>query len=185
VVCGCAGDDCEDMYDTIEQCDTDYDACYREIGLQRDCEIDSDCALTPRQCCGGLTDFDAVIAFSSGADVFDSEVCDGRLGCGPIYLPPKPSLYAECVEGQCRTLDIEAVAQCSSDDDCQARVNECCNCPELAPDAARLAVAVPDEFDIFKGCSRTINDCICAEGPPEGVSATCDDDFSICALVDE
>jgi len=183
VVCGCRGDDCGELYPSLSECDDAFSACYENFGVTRACETDAECALVPRACCGAITEPDAVLAISGGGAELDSELCDGRLGCPGIFIPPKPSLYAQCVAGRCETLDVAPVAACDTDADCTVRSKGCCNCPLGESAAELLAVASPDQYYDFASCEVTCD--LCLEPPPEGITATCDDSFGLCALSEE
>jgi hypothetical protein len=168
------------LYESSSDCDDAFSACYADLGVERACDTNADCTLVPRACCGANTEPDAVLALSGGGAELDSELCDGRLGCPTIFIPPKPSLHAQCVEGQCETLDVAPVAVCETDADCTVRSKGCCNCPVGESPAELLAVALPDEYYDFAACHVECD--LCLDMPPEGIISTCDDDFGLCAL---
>ena len=183
VICECAGNDCDAMYDTLRDCDDARAACYEQRGIDRACQVNADCVVASRLCCPDPTGLDNVLAVNQTAvDSLRQSLCADDQGCPAIFIPPKPTLYAQCVAGQCETIDIAAIAGCESDEDCGVRSNDCCSCG-VQPGAGWLAVASPDGYSSFAGCD--VNCDACLDSVPDTVHATCDVDFALCALTSE
>jgi hypothetical protein len=179
VNCGCEGSECDALYSSMAECDRSRNECYTRRGVDLECTTHSDCVLAQRYCCGGLTGADQAIALvADTASTYYDLVCEAIEGCPAVYIPPKESVYATCVNNHCEAIDVESVATRSSDDDCLVRSKSCCTCDVLAPDDL-LAVSDTEGYESFANCDGVCPECV--SSLPDDVSAVCDDS-GLCAL---
>ena len=133
IVCGCLGDDCGQLFGSIEACDREYGVCYAKAGIDQSCKSHLDCQLRSRLCCPGCgaPGADELLATNRGSpDLAKLGACEGDgSACGHMCAAlPSPSLASACVDGQCTTLDLSAYASCALDSDCHVASKDCCDC---------------------------------------------------------
>lgn len=176
VVCGCLGADCEALFPSIEACDVAHAACYAAQGLSLECEQHADCSLMPRRCCASCEDptHDELIAIRVGpATPRATGVCwgDADASCRMCQDFSVANVYAACVEGTCRLLDVSAHTSCTTSADCRISTKDCCECGgDFSADGMIVVNATfraPDYCPADMGCPE------CGAQIDPGVSARC------------
>jgi hypothetical protein len=184
IPCGCQGSDCDALFPSADACDHAYRACYADRGVSRACTVHADCAVQARSCCAACsgTDDPGEVLMATRADapsLRDAGRCvgDPQGACDDCEPFPYYSVYAACIEAECRLLDVSAHAACEVDADCQLTTKDCCAC---GGDFSSLGmVSVDASFTLHDHCSDV--PCLeCAGGQASDVVAVCRE--GVCAV---
>lgn len=182
VMCTCAGDDCGSLFQTAEQCDRAYQACYADAGLTRSCETHADCRLRPRTCCtpcATIQEADQMIAENLSAD--GASVCLGDPGgnCTDCDSIQNPALYPACIDGQCTVMNLTNFAGCAVDEQCRVSTKDCCECGGDV--SATGLIAVNPTFSRHPECAAVA----CGECAADfaGATAVCNQEVGFCEVV--
>lgn len=169
VQCDCQGADCDALFATADECDHAYRACYVEHGVPRVCKTHADCQVVSRTCCSSCSQTDdpgqALMAVSIDAvDLNAARICNGDPsgGCDDCVPFEYWSVYAACVEGECRLLDVTPHAHCETAADCHLTTRDCCSCGGDFTSSGLIAVdssfVTPDYCSVDVGCPECEGD---------------------------
>jgi hypothetical protein len=183
VVCNCEGSECGELFDTGEECDSAFKACYAKRGVTRACATHSDCRLQFRTCCGecSLPGRDSMLATSTtSASLVEAGMCigDPNAGCPDCVTDHNPTLYSVCLDGECRMADVTAQADCETNDDCKLLSKSCCQCPE---DVRTDLIAVSQDTRYLPFCAALSCEA-CEHEPDQQVGTTCNAELGKCEM---
>ena len=145
--CQCLGEDCDELYPTMEACDSNYAACYRSQGITGACEDDDDCKLTFRGCCEpcGFQRLDVLAATTESEEARWHGACEPDAGCTlqecAEPFQPSPEARAECVESRCQVVSR-----------CEGRDAE--ECEEVEGCVAMYGSPRGSGEQVYGGCAR-------------------------------
>lgn len=147
----------------------------------RACRKTSQCTLVPSSCCQpcdepSASNYEAVVR--GYEEAFRAVACPKDTACPACETPFTPHLFAACVAGTCRAVDLkeDPASSCETDSDCTLLPPRCC--PRISPnDPPPHAIAINESRaeDFFVSLCAGVND----DGPPcewqapAGLNAIC------------
>jgi hypothetical protein len=189
VLCGCAGEDCEEIYASNDECLDAHRAC-TPLTM---CTKPSDCVLSSTNycSCNEVTLIDAVAISEARQFDFSSRSLAFGQPCPDCEHDPfaaaRTRFLPQCVSatqwegGQCQLLDTELLP-CTPEVGCRVRARSCCEC---GADVSREnLMAIPNGGDAaFNALCEADQACEdCGADYPDSVVALCVDGF--CTLMD-
>lgn len=177
IPCRCQGNDCNALFATADACDHAHRSCYAEHAVSRDCVTHADCVVQSRYCCQSCAQVDdpGQVLIATAADspsLLDAGICvNPQAICDDCVPHNYQSVYAACVEGECRLLDLSRQASCQTAADCRLVTKDCCDCG--GDFSASGIVAVDDSFERPDYCPANQGCLACIGGPADGARALC------------
>lgn len=184
VLCSCEGSECDSLYETADECDSAYQACYAKRGVRRSCTTHADCRQQYRSCCPECYFSDANLLIATSYDSPEPKAAGMCVGdpeqvCGKCLPQGSPTLYSICLEGQCRMVDVSAQADCETSADCKLVSKSCCECPQ---DVRTDLVSVNVDTTTLPFCSASDDCVLCEEESGRQVGSTCNTDVGKCGM---
>jgi hypothetical protein len=187
VLCDCEGADCDRMFATADECDRAYRECYAERGIRRACSSHGDCVVQTRACCeacgpSGDPQAQLIATTADSPTPRAAGICigDPEGGCDDCVGYVEPAVYAACVEGECRLLDVSDQANCQTVDDCRFVTKDCCPCGGDFTAPGLLGVdasfSQPEYCPADQACPE------CEGGMPSGARMSCDESVGKCRV---
>jgi hypothetical protein len=188
VLCGCAGSECGRIFATADECDRAFRECYAERGIGRSCENHADCMVQTRLCCEPCSTADdpqeILLATSSDSPTLRAAgIClgDQTGGCDDCAPFQHHGVYASCVEGECRLLDVTEQAKCQTVDDCRLVTKDCCDCGGDFSGPGLLAVDASFTGPEYCPADQTCPACV-GGVPPDDIRPTCEEAVGTCRV---
>lgn len=186
ILCGCSGEDCDELYETAVECDDATSAC-QPLTM---CVENSDCLLQPAECscaCSSSIPEEDVHAVSSSGEALTTHshrMCGGlileceecaidRLAEARKRLVPTCGSASRWEGGECGITDLTRLS-CTPEVGCAVRVARCCQCGDDPSIAELFAMPVGQSADSLF-CDRGQGCCEGEPNLPDGVSARCGD----------
>jgi hypothetical protein len=93
----CVGDDCARLSGTALFCDQVHESCYASQGLGQECNVDEDCTLVVRGCCGGcgLLTEESLMGIRVGDQEAYAAACN-TTPCPDCVASMDPNAYVFC-----------------------------------------------------------------------------------------
>ncbi|AKF06402.1 hypothetical protein [Sandaracinus amylolyticus] len=104
-----------------------------DASVSGECDVPSECVLLPESCCGTCgapTPDDMIAVHRDDVDEHQAMACADPVACPGCVMELDPYLIATCRAGECVALDlhVEALTECTGDDECTLAPAQCCAC---------------------------------------------------------